>query len=161
MKRIYFFLMVCLLTIGKMFATDKVTDYTYLLIWNSDSTYNVYKCAERPVVIPTAECLLLRINGTEIQYPINEARKFTFGKTEDFESGVKNPEANALYEITPNMVRITGVKKAGSAGIFSTDGKCMMQGKSQEGEITFDITSLKSGVYVIKCGTENFKFLKK
>lgn len=161
MKKFLFLLMITFTVMANVYASDKVEDYTYVVIWNSDNTNNVYKCADRPTIYPTSENLVLRTNHTEVLYPITEARKFTFGKSEDYESGIKTAETHALYEITANMVRISGLKQSTAASIFSTDGKCMMQKKSSKGEISFNITGLRNGVYVVKCGTETFKFLKK
>ena len=83
MNRLLLLLVGCMCAVGKVGASDKIEDYIYVFIWNSDGTNSVYKCAERPAIIPTKDCLLLRVNGTEIQYPINEFRKFSFGKAED------------------------------------------------------------------------------
>ena len=161
MNRLLLLLVGCMCAVGKVGASDKIEDYIYVFIWNSDGTNCVYKCADRPAIIPTKECLLLRVNGTEIQYPINEFRKFSFGKTEDFESGIQTPSTQAVYEITQNAVRISGLKNTVTARIYSADGKNVSSEKSSAGRVTLDISQLKAGVYVVKCGTENFKFLKK
>ena len=161
MNKLLLLLMACICVVSKVCASDKIEDYTYVLIWNADGTNCAYKCADRPAIIPTKECLVLRVNGTEVQYPINEFRKFSFGKTDDFESGIQTPSTQAVFEVTQNEIRISGLKGTKTAHVYATDGKNMLSGKASSGQITLDVSKLKAGVYVVKCGTENFKFLKK
>lgn len=161
MNRLLLLLVGCMCAVGKVGASDKIEDYIYVFIWNSDGTNSVYKCAERPAIIPTKDCLLLRVNGTEIQYPINEFRKFSFGKAEDVESGIQASSTQAVFEIAQNEICVYGLKEAKTANVYATDGKRMLSGKVSAGRVAFDVSKLKTGVYVVKCGNENFKFLKK
>lgn len=147
---------------GRVYAADDVREYTYVVIWNADNSYNVYKCADRPMIFPSEGYLLLRVNDTEIQFPADQPRKFTFSKAEDIESGVSDVQSKGLFDVTQDKLNISGLKKGVKvAGIYSADGKQMMQGKTADGKVCLDVSGLKPGIYVVQCGDVKFKFLKK
>ncbi len=161
MKRILPAFLASALLCGGVYADD-VREYTYLMVWNSDSTYNTYKCADRPVVYCAEDYLQLKVNDTEVSYPANQALKFTFSKTEQAETGINTPSSEGLFDITQKNFVATGLaENVKAVSIYSVDGKRVMQKNTSGGSVAMDISMLKAGIYVVQCGSVNFKFLKK
>ncbi len=147
---------------GEVYASERIREYTYVVIWETDSTCNVYKSSDNPIIIPTADYLSLRVNGTEVQYPANKPFRITFSKTPDIDTAVEEVITKGMYEITQTQVSITGLDKTvKNASIYSVDGKQVLGAKTENGTVTLNISDFKAGIYVVKCGDVNFKFLKK
>lgn len=161
MKKNLLTFLLSLVCMTGAFAVNEVTDYAYVVLWNADGTCNVYKCADRPMIIPEEENLRFLVNDTEVLFPCTEVLKITFSTTPEVDTAVEEVKQNACFDLTQNYVKVTGLDDAKMVSIYSSDGKRMLNAKPSNGEVTIDISHLKKGVYIVQCGKTNFKFLKK
>ncbi len=161
MKKFLFILVAYFMAIGKLYADD-FWEYAYVFAWSPDGKCTVYKCVDEPVLIPQEEGLAICVNGEEVQIIMDGVCKFTFSKTGDVDTVVPEVLSKGVCEVTKNTVTLTGIDGGVKmAGVYSTDGKHLLQGKVSDGSVSLNISGLKSGVYVVQCGSVNFKFLKK
>ena len=161
-KKLLLLLMVAVCSTGQALGQsvwDNVERVTQVLVWSSDSTYTVYKCADNPTVYADETGLVLSVNGTQVVFPGNEVRKFTFA--DEASTGVENAVAKGTYEITQNLVKVDGLVAGTLVAIYDTGGRLVTQSKAVTGNVAIDISSLSHGVYVVKAGSTNFKFMKR
>ena len=140
---------------------ENVAKVTNVLVWNVDSTFTAFKCADQPVVRPDATGLIIEVNGTQITFPLNEARKFTFATDEQVAAGIENPVNNGTYEITQNGISVEDLKDGTVIAIYDISGKTVARKQAVGGSASIDTSSLPHGVYVVKAGNINFKFMKR
>ena len=57
--------------------------------------------------------------------------------------------------------RLTLVGATGTVGIYNVSGVNVASATAEGGETTIDVSALPSGVYIVKCGKQSFKFNKK
>lgn len=103
-----------------------------------------YAFSEKPVVTYTADGIHLSTSKVEVDYPLSNLEKFTFG------DGDANPVES---------IKAEGI--AGDVQIYSLGGTLVKTIKSCEGTTTFFTGDLPSGVYVIKNGKTTYKIIKK
>ncbi len=161
MKKILTSFLLSLVCVAGTLSADEVKDYAYVVLWNADGTCNVYKCADRPMIIPEEENLRFLVNDTEILFPCTEVLKVTFSKTPEVDTAVEDVKQNTCFDLTQNHVKISGLDDTKTVSIYSSDGIRMLNAKPSDGEVSIDISHLKKGIYIVQCGKTNFKFLKK
>ena len=139
---------------------DGVAKFTQVLVWNTDGTFTAYKCADHPAVYPDSTGLVLKVNDTQVVFPLNEVRKFTFDDDQlsDIE---ETAQRNGTYEITQNYIKVDDLKAGTVVAIYDVNGKLAIQKQASDGSASIDISSLSHGVYVVKAGNTNFKFMKR
>ena len=162
MKRLVFSVFAFMLFISGMANTsEKIEDYTYLLIWKSENAYSAYKCSENPVVIPMKEYILLKTKDAEIHFSANAALKFTFGKTEEVETSVTEAKSEGTFEVNQSEIIIKNLTGKKTCRIYTPDGKLVAQKTAKGNELRIDISGLPKNIYAVQCGETNFKFIKR
>ena len=69
-----------------------------------------------------------------------------------------NPQ-NLLRSLVDGELTLMGAK--GLVEVYSLSGAKLMQVKTQGGETRLNVSSLRSGTYMVRCGEQAFKFIKK
>lgn len=77
-------------------------------------------------------------------------------------SAIKSIETknNKLSYSVGESIIIMG-SQAGSATLYNTGGQAVAYGKADGGMISINVSSLQTGTYIVKCGSQTFKFNKK
>ena len=160
-KKLLLLLMVLIGSTGRLLAQswDSTAKITQVLVWNSDSTYTVYKCTDHPSVAVNETNLVITVNGTDVLFPANEVRKFTFA--EDGQTAIEDVTTQGTYEITQDAITVDNLKDGIVMTIYDTNGRLIAQSKSANGTVSVNISNLPNGVYIVKAGNTNFKFLKR
>lgn len=68
-------------------------------------------------------------------------------------------QGNELSSLVNNVLTLIGVE--GNVEIFSVNGVKMVSVKATKQETRIDVSHFTTGVYVVKCGNQSFKFTKK
>lgn len=85
--------------------------------------------------------------------------KATFAKVDP--AGIKDitVHGNILESFVDNVLTLIGVE--GDIEIFSVNGSKMLNVKATKRETQINVSHFTSGVYLVKCGKQTFKFNKK
>lgn len=101
-----------------------------------------YAFSEKPVVTYSGDNLVLKTAKVEVEYPLGNLEKLTFGTA----------EADAINQVTTELPseRVTHIYDMGGALVKSVDVS-----------LPLSTDGLKPGVYVIKNGKSTYKIIKK
>ena len=132
-----------------------------LTIHQKDGQQFSFGFADKPVITYTDTDLVLKTTRTELQYPLAQLAKFTFTDVEDAVISIKDDKAVQL-ELDNYAVNITGAKPGIMVSVTGIDGKSLAVYKTDaDGSVTFSISELPEGIYIIKTESLTCKILKK
>ena len=137
---------------------EKERSVTTVVLWADDGTSAEYKCSDRPVVRHDGNELVLTVNNTELRISDKQATTFTI--KEDL-TGVEQVERKGIVDINQESINLSELKKGTVITVYDTNGRQLLKTKTSEGQVKVNIGNLPHGVYVVKAGGINFKFLKR
>lgn len=137
---------------------EKESSVTTVVLWAEDGTSAEYKCSDHPVVHHEGNELVLTVNKTEIRISDKEGVSFTI--KEDL-TGVEQVERKGIVDINQESISLSEMKKGTVVSVYDTNGRQLLKTKTSEGQAKVNIGNLPHGVYVVKAGGINFKFLKR
>ena len=73
-------------------------------------------------------------------------------------SGIDNVSIYGGVSINGNTLSIKGLKASAPVYIYDVGGKLQIRTKAGDTETTVDITSLRPGTYILRCGNKVIKF---
>ena len=149
-----------LIITSALFALPVIGQNT-LTIHQKDGQLFSFGFEDKPVITYTDNDLVLKTTKTEVQYPLSSLAKFTFTDLEDAVISIKDDKA-AQMELDNYMVSITGAKPDITVTVIGSDGKTIGTYKTDAyGSVTFSISDLPQGIYIIKSENLTCKILKK
>ena len=137
---------------------EKESSVTTVVLWAEDGTSAEYKCSDHPVVRHDGNELVLTVNKTEIRISDKEGVSFTI--KEDL-TGVEQVERKGIVDINQESINLSELKKGTVITVYDTNGRQLIKTKTSEDQAQVNIGNLPHGVYVVKAGGINFKFLKR
>jgi len=137
---------------------EKERSVTTVVLWAEDGTSAEYKCSDRPVVRHDGNELVLTVNGTELR--ISDTQSANFIVKEDL-TGVKQVEKKGSVEVSQERISLADLKPGTEVMVYDTNGRQLLTAKAGEGQAQVNIGNLPHGIYVVKAGGINFKFLKR
>lgn len=151
--------------ISSAFCASAADEYAYSISVNQkDGTKTEFKFEEEPVATIEGDDLKISLyNTTDLQsvlFPIAELENLTiiWGNT----TGVKDmAESKVSFGITRTALEAEGLAAGTAVDIYSTDAKHVAHAVSDaNGAARIDISSLGSGVFMVKAGNKSFKFIR-
>lgn len=137
---------------------EKERSVTTVVLWAEDGTSAEYKCSDRPVVRHDGNELVLTVNNTELRISDKQAASFTL--KEDL-TGIEQLERKGVVEINQERVSLSDLRPGTDVMVYDTNGRKLLTTKAGEGQVQVNIGQLPHGIYVVKAGGINFKFLKR
>lgn len=135
-----------------------------LIIHQKDGQQFSYGFDEKPIVTYGDSSLIVSTTNTSVYYYLENVDKFTFtssGSETGISSGadeLKSPSVN----LDNHVVRITGAKANIPVIIIGSDGRIINTFKTDvDGTVSFSISDLSEGLYVIKSEGLTCKIQKK
>ena len=134
-----------------------------LIIHQKDGQQFSYGFDEKPFIIYGDSSLIVSTTNTRVYYYLELVDKFTF-TFDGSEAGiddvaeVKSPSVN----LDSYVIKITGAKANIPVSIIGSDGRVLNTFKTdEEGTVSFNISELSEGIYVIKSEGLTCKIQKK
>lgn len=149
-------IVLLLLTAG--IVTAKATDS--IILWRSNGEKITINFSERPKLTFGKGEIKITTNNHEVAYPAEEVLRCTYESTSSNIEHI-NAGTTPTLSFAGNNVIISGLSAASPVAVYNTAGQmlCSQQADSS-GKTQVDITSLPSGVYIIKTSVGNFKIRK-
>lgn len=132
-----------------------------LTIHQKDGSKFGYGFSEKPVITYTETDLILTTNSTVVEYPLSAIAKFTFTENETSVSDIRSEIKTPTLQLDNNTVQISGAEPLQAVSLIDTDGKIISAYKTDaNGSVSFSITELPKGIYIIKTKSLTCKISK-
>ena len=131
-----------------------------VLVWNTDGTYVAYNCSHHPEMKTDSVNITLTVGDSiSVYYPLNEVRRLTFD--DEGLTPVEQVAKQGVVSINQQSVIISDLKAGTTVVVYDANGRMVAKSKSANGQANVNISRLPYGVYVVRAGNVNFKFLKR
>jgi len=105
-----------------------------------------YTFSEKPKVIYSQSVIILTTTTTQVEYPLSNLKKITFGST--MPTGVE--QVRTICDIVDSTVRI-----------YDINGRLVKAVNGVDGETSFSLGDLGNGIYIVKNGKTTYKVINK
>ena len=154
-KYLSFLLAMALLPLG-LFAQNTLT------VHQKDGQQFSLGFEEKPVVTFTQSELVVKSKGVELRYELAMFSKFTFDDKDPIENAVPIIASKASITLDEYTVSIFGAKADIVVRLIASDGRALEQYKTDaNGSVTFSISELPEGLYIIASESLTCKITKK
>lgn len=141
-------------------ASASAADSYTLVIELKSSALDKYLLADKPVITFTDGTVNVKSEKAQVEYAITDIARYYFVEsgTDAIES-LENDAAPAFSfrYINRDNISISGADKA---EVYNTGGQKLSESKAENGVMTVSLSSLPSGVYVIKTNNKSIKIKK-
>ncbi|MBR7053231.1 MAG: T9SS type A sorting domain-containing protein [Prevotella sp.] len=134
-------------------------DHNWYLVTDNNEFFEMSRVGMLVATDDEAFFSVLDKNGEILADEVLQVRFLTGNPTSIKEIKIEGQSNNMLKGLVNNRLTLVGAK--GTIDIYSTSGIKVVTTKATGEETTIDVASLSSGVYVVKCGKQSFKFNKK
>lgn len=156
------FMRKLLFTLFAAILSAPMLSQTTLTIHQKNGQQFSFGFDDQPVITYTDNELVLKTTNTEVQYPLESLLKITFNDSETAVKPVLKEGKIPALELDSYSVYISGAKAGVEVTVYGADGKSVNSSKTnQDGSVSFSISDLPDGVYVIKSENNSIKVLKK
>ncbi len=130
--------------------------------------YKWYLVTNRGQMIEMSRVFMLVATDTEDTFSIldsqgnilaNGVSEITFENSDPTGIKASPVKGNILESVVDNVLTLIGFE--GNVEVFSVDGVKMLTVKATQRETHINVAHFMSGVYIVKCGKQTFKFNKK
>ncbi len=154
-KNLFFLLALALLPLG-LFAQNTLT------VHQKDGQQFSFGFEEKPVVTFTHTEMVVKSKGVELRYELTRLSKFTFDDKDTIEDAVETIVSKASITLNEYIVCISGAKADIDVRMIASDGHILQQYKTDtDGSVTFSISELPEGTYIISSESLTIKILRK
>ena len=141
---------------------EEIDDTWYLVAQISDSEPATFPMSFVGSLVAIDDAATFSILDTDGDVLAENVFKITFKpKEQPIATDISTPETktNLLGSMVNDKLTLIGVNS--DVTLYDANGKQMLQQEAQGGETVINIGHLPSGVYIVKCGKQTFKFIKK
>lgn len=132
------------------------SDMYCLVLEKKDGSLEKYFLSDRPEISLSNNTVIVSSEKVQTDCPIVDFVRFYFEENKADEISV-NTASSFAFKYNENMVYISG---ADNAEVYSADGMKLMEQYATNGEIRMNISSLVSGLYIIKTDKKSIKIRK-
>ena len=139
-------------------ASDMSKDI--MVVWTKDGEKTAYALKERPVLKFTDTEILLFSGGIEISFPLELFARYTY-ESSDL-TGVYDISTEEIYGyFDGDYLLFPSLRAKSTVSIYSLSGRLIIQKRVKaDGEYSFPLASLPSGIYIIKVNGLTYKISK-
>ena len=132
-----------------------------LVVWAEDGTKVAYALAEKPKVTFTETDLVITSNGIEVNYVLENMARFTYEKSSSTRiTNLENGETS--FKLDGELLLFPSLKANSTIAIYSTNGTLVFkQTVRQNGDYSFSISHLNTGVYIVNVNGLTYKIIKR
>ncbi|MCQ2069422.1 MAG: hypothetical protein MJY68_10110 [Bacteroidaceae bacterium] len=150
------FLSLFALLVCQVFAQNTLT------VHQKDGQQFSFGFEEKPLVTFTETELVVKTSKVELRYELSKFSKFTFDEKEVDDAVNPITEKEASITLDEYTVCITGAKADIVVRLIASNGQTLNSYKTDsDGSVTFSISELPGGTYIIASESLTCKILKK
>ena len=152
---------ICSLILLIVTSLLTVSAQNTLTIHQKDGSKFGYGFSEKPVITYTETDLVLKTAKTVVEYPLSAILKFTFTDSETAVSEIQSETKSPILQLDNYTVYISGAEASQLVSLIDINGKVLSTYKTDaNGSISFSITELPEGIYIVKTKSLTCKISK-
>lgn len=134
---------------------------TMLVVWSKDSTKVAYALDEEPKIRFTATDLVIAVQDTEVNYPLEDMLRFTYGDAS--ETNILDIHAEkSIFLLDGNSLLFPSLGEGATVSLHALDGTLVFtKTVSTAGDYAFPLSALSSGVYMVNVNGVTYKIVKR
>lgn len=134
---------------------------TNLVVWAKDGTKVAYALAEQPKVTFTETDLVITANGVEVNYTLENMARFTY--EDNTLTAITNLQTNeSTFKLDGESLLFPALKANSTVSVYSLNGTLVFKKTvRQNGEYSFPLSSLNTGVYLVSVNGLTYKIVKR
>lgn len=132
-----------------------------LTVFQKDGQTASFGFGEKPVISFTDSSLVVTSTRTQVEYLLSKVQKFVLTEDPTKVNQVQDELRKPVLVLDDYQVNISGAKPDVAVMLLSADGKVLSTYKTDsDGSVTFSISELPVGTYIIRSNDLSFKILK-
>lgn len=153
------FLILLSISFTSLKANDKNT--LCISVHSKDGSNVLYALEEKPKITFTDVYLIITTKGVEVSYPLKDMARLTYENKEV--SGIKKiHDDKASFAHDGESIIFPCLKAKDIVSLYAINGALIFKKIiSTDGEYTFSLSSIKSGVYIVSINELTCKIVKK
>lgn len=153
------FLLMLLPLYGMVAVADETINS--LVVWAKDGTKVAYALADKPKVTFTETEMVITSNGIEVNYALENMVRFTYENSSITGiTDLKNGET--FFKLNGEALLFPSLKANSTMSVYSANGTLIFkQTVRKDGEYSFPISNLNTGVYMVNVNGITYKILKR
>jgi len=122
-----------------------------------------YRLADHPKMVYNGQTVKLTADGVSLSYTPSEIAKVTMGEVDDVSNGIEElKSSNGKIRVNSGFVRLSGFLPDESVCIYSMDGTIRATYHTlTDGTLIISLSSLPSGISIIKVNKETIKITRR
>ena len=151
---------ILLFGISKGYAQDKVLG---IIIEMTNGEKMEYRLVDKPQMTFDGNIIILTAEGVMIEILPTDLQKVTMGDVDNIGSGIKEASiSQGLAEVSDGFVRLSGFQSGEAVRVYNAAGIMFADYKtSADGSLMISISSLPSGISIIKTNKQSIKITKR
>jgi hypothetical protein len=131
-----------------------------LKVWKKDKSTVLFALAEKPVTTFSGNKLIIKTSTATVEYPLADILRYTY---EGVETGIETIESenSVVVRQEPDKLQLTNLKSDTEVYLYNASGRLLDIQKSDGKTVTISIASRPQGMYIVKCGNETIKLMKR
>ena len=132
-----------------------------LKVWKKDKSTVLFALAEKPVTTFSDNKLVIKTSNATVEYPLADIQRYTY---EGVETGIETIESenSVVVRQEPDKLQLTNLKSDTEVYLYNASGRLLDILKSNGTDaVTISIASRPQGMYIVKCGSETIKLMKR
>jgi hypothetical protein len=132
-----------------------------LKVWKKDKSTVLFALAEKPVTTFSGNKLIIKTSTATVEYPLADILRYTY---EGVETGIETIESenSVVVRQEPDKLQLTNLKSDTEVYLYNASGRLLDILKSNGTDaVTISIASRPQGMYIVKCGNETIKLMKR
>ena len=132
-----------------------------LKVWKKDKSTVLFALAEKPVTTFSDNKLVIKTSSATVEYPLADILRYTY---EGVETGIETIESenSVVVRQEPDKLQLTNLKSDTEVYLYNASGRLLDILKSNGTDaVTISIASRPQGMYIVKCGSETIKLMKR
>ncbi len=132
-----------------------------LKVWKKDKSTVLFALAEKPVTTFSDNKLVIKTSNATVEYPLADVLRYTYIGVE---TGIENIESDnsVLVKQEDNKLSLDNLTAGTEVRLYNSSGRLLDILKSNGTDaVTISIASRPQGMYIVKCGNETIKLMKR
>lgn len=132
-----------------------------LVVWAKDGTRVAYALADKPIVTFTETDLVITSNGIKVNYALVNLARFTYEKSTTAGITNLNNDESSL-NLNKEALLFPSLRANSTVSVYSANGTLVFrQTVRKDGEFSFPISNLNTGVYMVNVNGLTYKIVKR
>ncbi len=132
-----------------------------LKVWKKDKSTVLFALSEKPVTTFSNNKLIIKTSNATVEYQLADILRYTY---EGVETGIENIESDnqVVVRQETDKLQLRNLKSGTEVYLYNASGRLLDILKSNGTDaVTISLSSRPQGMYIVKCGSETIKLMKR